>query len=75
MKGPPRLLMLTTPELQGPSPSADRRGFVQNYVPGSVVDEMLEADGALRAHWQTFVSQLDDLGPESATGAGNRPGG
>ncbi len=39
-------------------------GFAAGYRAGSdVADEMIEADGSLRAHWRMFVSQMDDLGP------------
>src|SRR5205809_18615 len=56
--------MLDTQNLQSQFQSTDPRGFAQNYTPGGVVDEMLEADGSLRPHWRMFVSMLDDLGPE-----------
>src|SRR5690349_17212713 len=39
-------------------------GLCESYrPPASVFDEMEESTGAVRAHWQTFVSLLDDLGP------------
>ena len=37
-------------------------GFAAGYRGTS--DEMVEPDGALRAHWRMFVSQLDDLGAD-----------
>ncbi len=47
------------------TPPADAaRGFAAGYAvrPGGF-DEMVAGDGSIRPHWQTFVSQLDDLGP------------
>ncbi len=42
-----------------------RSGFAAGYsVDTDGVDEMIDADGSLRAHWRMFVSQMDDLGPE-----------
>ncbi|HSI34042.1 MAG: circularly permuted type 2 ATP-grasp protein [Phycisphaerae bacterium] len=44
------------------------RGFARAYVPGAPrSDEMLEPDGALRAHWRMLVSMIDDLGPDELT--------
>jgi uncharacterized circularly permuted ATP-grasp superfamily protein/uncharacterized alpha-E superfamily protein len=38
-------------------------GLAQSYVPALPDrDEMCEPDGALRPHWQPFVSMMDDLG-------------
>jgi uncharacterized circularly permuted ATP-grasp superfamily protein/uncharacterized alpha-E superfamily protein len=41
------------------------RGLAEIYSPQFPArDEMVEPDGALRAHWRPFVSMLDDLGRE-----------
>ena len=38
-------------------------GIAENYaVQSHLRDEMIEPDGALRAHWQVCVSMLDELG-------------
>ncbi len=39
------------------------RGLAESYLPHTpAMDEMLEPDGSLRAHWRPFVSIMDDLG-------------
>jgi uncharacterized circularly permuted ATP-grasp superfamily protein/uncharacterized alpha-E superfamily protein len=40
-------------------------GFATGYKVGrNGSDEMVEPDGSLRPHWRSFVSHMDDLGPE-----------
>ena len=40
-------------------------GLAESYLPHMpAMDEMLEPDGSLRAHWRPFVSIMDDLGRE-----------
>ncbi len=52
------------PNLPAP-PVAASRGFAMGYpAQGTIPDEMVETDGALRPHWQSFVSMLDELGPD-----------
>jgi len=47
------------------APAPARRGFADGYRPNpDIPDEMIEADGSLRAYWRMFVSQLDDIGPD-----------
>jgi len=41
------------------------RGLGESYVPRiPAMDEMMEGDGSLRAHWRSFASMMDDLGRE-----------
>ncbi len=46
-------------------PALPPRGLAAGYgAPQGGQDEMVEQDGALRAHWRLLVSHLDDLGRE-----------
>ena len=49
------------------------RGLAESYLPHSpAMDEMLEPDGSLRAHWRPFVSIMDDLGREEILARSNQ---
>ncbi|RFB75691.1 circularly permuted type 2 ATP-grasp protein [Methylovirgula sp. 4M-Z18] len=40
-------------------------GLIQNYAPLSgIYDEMLDAHGAVRPHWQAFLASLAAMGPD-----------
>jgi uncharacterized circularly permuted ATP-grasp superfamily protein/uncharacterized alpha-E superfamily protein len=43
---------------------ARRSRFNQVPSDGGAFDELIDSDGSLRQHWLTFVSMVDDLGPE-----------
>jgi uncharacterized circularly permuted ATP-grasp superfamily protein/uncharacterized alpha-E superfamily protein len=49
------------------------RGLAESYLPHiPTMDEMLEQDGSLRAHWRPFVSIMDDLGREEILARSNQ---
>jgi len=51
--------------LASENPASRAPGLAGQYAPGFPgADEMLEADGALRPHWRSFVSMMDDLGAD-----------
>ena len=52
------------PSSSGPPGTVGESSLAQGYrpLPGAS-DEMVDAAGALRPHWATFVRRLDDLGP------------
>ncbi|HZE96169.1 MAG TPA: circularly permuted type 2 ATP-grasp protein [Planctomycetota bacterium] len=46
-------------------PAVGDSGFARGYAGRpDAVDEMIDADGSLRPHWRTFISLLDELGPD-----------
>ena len=57
---------MTTPSLS--NIDAPDGTFLNAYRSVNGYDEMVHADGQLRAHWQTFAQALESLGPEEFRG-------
>ena len=51
-------------EQTSPPPVADPRLYAAYAPAPGLYDEMMDPQGAIRAHWQMFLNLLDDLGPE-----------